>query len=217
MTLQRHRPFEIVAVEELPDYPSDLIDAPPAADFFIKFFHIRWLNSRLHLTASQQVQGMALNLFMISRSQNPMGSLPNDETVIARLLRVTQDEWRSAAAQPIGPLHGWRQYRAGEQIVLGHAVVIEGCQDAIHRREARDASNEEKRAAQRLKRLSETMQAIGCDKMLYSDPVLVQRIDEWLLSNHNGQRRRPQFDALIRRALDHAVRLGWIEKKGRTP
>lgn len=210
MTIQRHRPFDVVDVDELPEYPADLIDAPPAADFFIKFFHIRWLNSRLHLTASQQVQGMALNLFMISRSQNPMGSLPNDETVIARLLRVSHEEWRSAVAQPIGPLHGWRQYRAGDQIVLGHAVVIEGCQDAIHRREARDASNEEKRAAQRLKRLSETMLAIGCSKSMCDDAVLVQRIDEWLLAHHNGQRRRPQFDALIRRALDHATRMGWL-------
>lgn len=213
MRLLQHRPFEVVNVDDLPEYPADLMDAPPAADFFIKFFHIRWLNSRLHLTASQQVQGMALNLFMIARSQNPMGSLPNDETVIARLLRVSQEEWRSAVAQPIGPLHGWRQYRAGDQIVLGHAVVIEGCQDAIHRREARDASNEEKRAAQRLKRLAETMLAIGCRKELCADTVLVQRIDDWLLANHAGQRRRPQFDALIKRALDHAARMGWLGAK----
>jgi hypothetical protein len=210
MKVQRHRPFDMVPVEDLPEYPADLMDAPPAADFFIKFFHIRWLNSRLHLTASQQVQGMALNLFMISRSQNPMGSLPNDEAVIARLLRVSQEEWRAAVSQPIGPLHGWRQYLASDQIVLGHAVVIEGCQDAISRREARDANNEEKRVAQRLKRLAETMQAIGCRKDMCADVVLVQRIDEWLLANHNGQRRRPQFDALIRRALDHAARMGWI-------
>lgn len=210
MTIQRHRPFEVVSADDLPEYPADLMDAPPAADFFIKFFHIRWLNSRLHLTASQQVQGMALNLFMISRSQNPMGSLPNDEAVIARLLRVSQEEWRSAVAQPIGPLHGWRQYRASDQVVLGHAVVIEGCQDAINRREAREAGNEEKRAAQRLKRLAETMHSIGCGKDMCADAVLVQRIDEWLLANHNGQRRRPQFDALIRRALDHASRMGWI-------
>lgn len=206
----RKRPFEVVDIGSLPDYPDDLMDVPPATDFFVKFFHNRWLNSRLHLTASMAVQGMAMNLFMIARNQNPMGSLPHDEAVIARMLRVSIEEWSGAKAQQIGPLHGWRQYRAGSDIVLGHPVVIEGCQDAIHRREAREAGNEEKRAAQRLKRLAEAMAKIGCVKEICSDAVLLQRLDQWLSENHKGQRRQPQFDAWIARALQHAERAGWI-------
>lgn len=201
------RPLDVT---ELPDYPVELMDVPPATDFFVKIYHNRWLNSRLHLTASMAVQGMALNLFLIARNQNPMGSLPHDEAVIARMLRVSVEEWTAAKAQTIGPLYGWSHYRAGSDIVLGHQVVIEGCLDALHRREAREAGNEEKRAAQRLKRLSEAMAKMGCDKRMCADAVLLQRLDQWLLENHKGQRRQPQFDAWIARALTHADRAGWI-------
>ena len=57
------------------------------------------------MTAAHLVQGAALNLLFLSRKQTPVGSLPVDDKVLARLLRVDLGEWLGWMAQPITPLH----------------------------------------------------------------------------------------------------------------
>ncbi|HBS98606.1 MAG TPA: hypothetical protein DEB47_01800 [Citreicella sp.] len=94
-------------------------------------------------------------------------------------------------------------------------MVIEVARDALHRREERKASSEAKAVSQRQARLADLMRENGLDKALCDDRVLVERIDAWLVENHRGQRRRPQIDASLQRALRHAVSEGWIGRGGR--
>jgi hypothetical protein len=197
---------------DLPDYPDELCDPRLTADFFTAFWHDRWLSSRLHLKASMTVQGMALNLFFLSRKQNPVGSLPSDQDMIARLLRVDLAEWRGAMAQDITPLHNWSRYQYGDEVVLGHPVVIEVARDALDRREARKLSNEAKAVQQRQARLVDVLRGepFRCQPALLDDAVLVRRLDEWLQEHHRGQRRMPQFAHSVQRALGHATKQGWI-------
>lgn len=207
------RPAHLTPVDaDLPDYPEELCDPRLTADFFTAFWHDRWLSSRLHLKASMLVQGMALNLFFLARKQNPVGSLPADQDMLARLLRVSETEWKGAMAQDITPLHNWTEYRYGAAIVLGHPVVIEVARDALDRREARKLSNEAKAVQQRQARLVDVLRGepFRCAPMILDDPTLIERLDEWLAENHRGQRRMPQFAHSVQRALDHATKQGWI-------
>ena len=195
---------------DLPEYPAELCDPRLTSDYFTMFWHDRWLSSTLHLTAPMAIQGAALNLFFLARKQVPVGSLPVDDLVLARLLRVGDDDWRGWMAQPVTPLHNWTKYRYGAGEVYGHPVVIEVARDALQRREVRKAASDGKAVYQRQCRLAEAMAVIGCDKSMCADKVLIERLDLWLLENHRGQRRMPQFEASLRRALTHATKEGWI-------
>jgi hypothetical protein len=126
------------------------------------------------------------------------------------LLRLPLDVWQDLRARSVGPLHRWRRMRAGDQIVLGHPVVIDVARDAMHRRAANQASSEEKAIYARQKRLRELMALMKCSKAMIDDAFLVERLDHWLLENHRGQRRMPQFEQSMRRALMHAGKEGWI-------
>lgn len=200
----------LVEVDDLPEYPFELIDARMTSDYFTMFWHDRWLNSKLHLTGALDVQGAALNLFFIARKQNPIGSLPDDDAILAKLLRLNLDVWMDLRGRAIGPLYQWRPMRAGGQIILGHPVVIDVALDAVTRRAANQQSTEEKAIYARQKRLREAMAAMRMDKVLLDDAILIERLDHWLVENHRGQRRMPQFEGSIRRALRHAAQEGWI-------
>lgn len=199
-----------VAGADLPEYPEDLCDPRLTSDYFTMFWHDRWLSSTLHLTAPMAVQGAALNLFFLSRKQVPVGSLPVDDHVLARLLRVDLSDWLGWMAQPITPLHNWQRYSYGDGEVYGHPVVIEVARDALARREVRKASSESKAIYQRQQRLIEVMRGMRCSKEVCGDTVLIERIDGWLLEHHQGQRRMPQFEASVKRALEHAYSQGWM-------
>lgn len=202
--------LQAVEPESLPDYPVELIDARMTSDYFTMFWHDRWLNSELHLTADMAVQGAALNLFFIARKQNPVGSLPENDRMIAKLLHIDIEAWERLKSQPINPLHNWSRFRVDDKIVLGHPVVIEVAMDALARREQRAASNEERAVAMRQHRLKRDMKELRCSEAMCNDPVLVQRLDDWLVEHHPGQRRMPKFAKSLRRALDHAHAQGWI-------
>lgn len=201
---------------ELPEYPEDLCDPRLTSDYFTMFWHDRWLSSTLHLAAPLDVQGAALNLFFLARKQVPVGSLPVDDLILSRLLRVDLGVWRGLMAQPITPLHNWRRYQYQDAEVWGHPVVIEVARDALNKREHRKASSEAKAVTQRQMRLADAMRDLGCDKSMCADRVLVERLDAWLVENHHGQRRMPQFEASLKRALRHAEEQRWFGKGGRT-
>lgn len=195
----------------LPEYPEELCDPHLSNDYFTAFWHDRFLSSRLHLTASMAVQGAALNLFFLSRKQVPVGSLPTEGDMLASLLRISAGQWHDLMQEPITPLHNWRQYSYGDgRVVYGHSVVIEVARDALDRRVTRKAASEGKAVYQRQQRLVDVMQSMGCDKSVCGDKVLIERLDAWLLDNHHGQRRMPQFEASITRALQHASNVGWL-------
>jgi len=107
---------------KLPEYPVDR-DERLEGHYFTKFWHDRWLNSQMHLTASLEVQACALNLFFLSQKQTPVGTLPDDETILAKMLRIDLVLWRDLRARQITPLHGWSPCRCGDEMRLAHPVV----------------------------------------------------------------------------------------------
>lgn len=205
-----NRPFLPVTVADLLDYPEELVNVPPATDYFVRWYHHRWLSSTMHLRASQAVQGMALNLFFYARQQNPMGSLPHDQDMLARLIRVSHGEWIEGMREPLSQLHGWRQYRCGNTVVLGHPVVIAECLDALALREQRALSNDQKAAATRQARLAILMGEMDSTYQHFAKRhEVLAKLDEWLAQHHPGQRRKPQIYASIERGLRAGLQEGW--------
>lgn len=199
--------------DDLPEYPEQLLSPDLSRDYFLMFWHQRWLQSRLCLTASMAVQGAALNLYMIAQGNIPKGSLPSDHTLIARLLRVSDAEWQGYMREAITPLHGWREYNANGEVVLGHDVVIEVAIAASEKREARALSNQERAVAKRRERLVVLMRENGCTDAVCQDSALVEWLDEWLSQNHRGRRQRPQVDASLAAALRAAAKAGMLRPR----
>ena len=199
----------LIEADELPVYPVDR-EERLEGHYFTKFWHDRWLNSQLHLTATLEVQACALNLFFLSQKQTPVGTLPDDDAILAKLLRIDLALWRDLRTRRITPLHGWHPCRCGDEIRLNHPVVTEVVLDAIARREARETSNSQKAVYQRLRRLREALGGLGCGKEVLANDLLIERLDEWLLHHCHGRRTHSAYA----RALQHAAADGWFTKGG---
>ena len=199
----------LIEAGKLPDYPVER-DERLEGHYFTKFWHDRWLNSQLHLTATLEVQACALNLFFLSQKQTPVGTLPDDDTILAKLLRIDFVLWRDLRDRQINPLHGWSPCRCGEELRLAHPVVTEVVLDATARREVREASNSQKAVYQRLRRLREALGNLGCSRDVLGDDFLIKRLDEWLLQHCPGRRTHSAYG----RALQHAAADGWLSKRG---
>jgi hypothetical protein len=170
----------------------------------------RWLNSDFRLRASAEVRAFGLDLFFIAQNQSPVGTLPTNEAVIAKLLMIDLAHWRELCKREITPLYNWTPCRCGAKVRLMHPVVTEQAQDAIARREAREASNSQKAVYQRLRRLREALGDLGCSREVLNDDLLIERMDGWLLQHCSGRRTAGAYG----RALTHAIADGWLANGG---
>lgn len=202
-----HRaPLRPVDLDSLPVYPFNLSDRLQA-HYFIQIQFNRWLSSTLGLMGSMDVQGAALTLIFHAQNQSPIGTLPDDDEVLARLLRIDLSQWKQLRNRDLGALHNWRPYRCdGNTVRLGHPTVIEVLTDAFERREARQASNEARAVSMRLSRLRKALSGMGCSPAVLADDVLIARMDDWLTQTCQGNRTDVNYD----RALHHAVAQRWL-------
>ena len=201
--------FRLHDVSKLPDYPI-APDERLESHYFVSFWFNRWLNSDFRLRAGAEVRAYGLDLFFISQNQSPVGTLPTDEVVIAKLLMIDLAHWKDLCKREITPLYNWTPCRCGTKVRLMHPVVTEQAQDAIARREAREASNSQKAVYQRLRRLREALGDLGCSRDVLNDDLLIERMDGWLLQHCSGRRTHSAYG----RALKHAAADGWLAKGG---
>ncbi|TMV86124.1 hypothetical protein FGG78_20135 [Thioclava sp. BHET1] len=189
----------------IPDYPIER-STRLTAHYFMMWWHDRWLNSTMHLKASYEVQGVAVALFSIAQRQTPIGTLPDDDEMLAKLLRMDLARWRDLVSLPVSPLHNWSRCNCEGEIRLMHPVVLEVAMDAITRRDVREAKASERAVAKRSERLRLALSEMGCDRAVIGDEVLIERMDKWLLESCHGNRTRLVYE----RALEHAARMGWF-------
>lgn len=202
--------IQLVDDASLPEYPEELFDPHLSTDFFTAIWHDRWFQSEQHLKSTMDVQGAALNLYLAARKQIPVGSLPDDDVLLAKLIHVDLPVWLDLRSRAFGPLRHWTHYRAGGRVVLGHPVVIEITRDAVNRREGREVTRNDKATFMRLKRMRENLTKMGCSGSVVRDDVLIERMDAWLVETHRGQRRAIVYE----RALKHAAKMGWLNEGG---
>lgn len=206
MTAQTRADLHPVATEEPFVYPLSRHDRLDGHSF-VKWQHLRWLSSALCLMGSFEVKGMARDLFDLAQTQSPVGTLPRDTALIARLLRADPHHFEALCRHPFGPLRGWRPCLVDDgEIRLYHPVVLEQVRDAIERREARALKNSEKAVAARRARLIQALRDLGCVEAMLADDVLIARMDDWLAENWKRRRDQTAYE----RVLIHAQREGWL-------
>lgn len=200
----RRAHIQPVNAAELEVYPIEL-GTRLDGQSFVKWNHNRYLNSRLFLTAGYEVQGVARALFDIAQNQSPIGTLPDDDVQLSRLLHLDLQHWLELRGRGLGPLHNWQRCLCGDEVRWMHPVILEVALDAINRRQTFTLSKEEKAEAMRGKRLTDGMRAAGLSEAESNDPILMGRLDDWLKTHCRGNRTALAYQ----RAFEHAVAQRW--------
>lgn len=197
-------PVDAAGLEPYPFGAEDRLDG----NSFVKWHTARWLASTTYKLASWEVQGMARALFDLCQTENPIGTLPDDDNELAFMLRVPPQRVRELRAMDFGPLRNWRRCNCAGRVRLMHEVVVEQIRDALERRALAVLSSEQKAIAVRLERLRKALAANGVAKEVIADEVLIGRMDEWLQATHPRNRTK----AVYRSAILHAVQMRWFDR-----
>lgn len=197
---------DLQSVCDLPEYPLGR-DARLPGNWFMKWDTARWLNSAMFLSCDRDVGFVFLNLIFVAQHQTPIGTLPVAPSLLAALARCSVQEWERFMRRDPTPLHGWSRCRCdGGEVRLWHPVVLQGIEDQLARREARDLERAAGAVSKRLARLRERMGAAGMPPRAIRDDVLVERMDAWLVEHHRGRRHQDAYD----RVFAVAAREGWF-------
>ncbi len=190
-------PFAPVSTDEIPDYPEHLLSERLESHSFLTFHFRRWLTSETRLTCEDDVKGHILDLFFIAQDQTPVGTLPTDEKILAKLLGVSLDRWRELSSRSVPPLHNWHRCRCGDVIRLMHPVVMEVALDATKRKRDNAQRAAIRRENKALADLKDRMIKMGSKNMADSQTML-ERVNEWLNVHCVGNRTEPR----IREAME---------------
>lgn len=198
----------LVPVESGPDglteYPLPR-DLRLPTHFFIPWHFNRWLNSRLHLTGSYEVQGVAVALYSLAQLQAPVGTLPVDDAMLARLLRMDLVRWRDLCRADPSPLHGWRPCQSDGERRWYHPVVLEVLEDAVRRREARELSNEARARDKRIERTRAVLKELGCSEPMLADRAAMDEIETYLADTCRGRRTQAVYLRALRWANEQGI------------
>lgn len=206
--------LQMVSVADLPEYP---ISAESRLDshYFIQFNHDRYDRSDFRRKAYRdpEVGFFGMELFFKSHGEAPLGTLPADDDSLAFLLGLPLDRWLSLKERSFNPLYNWSPVRCDNgEIRLAHPVVQEVMKAALDGHLEHKASNESKAVYARRKRLVDVLRDCGCGDDLCNDEFAVAWIDDWLVKYHAGQRRMPQIQQSISRALRDAATEGILAR-----
>lgn len=201
-----------VSVDDLPEYPFTLDDRLDS-HYFMAWERRRWLNSEMRLRGTPECRALFFDLINISYDQAPLGTLPDDQDLLAKMLMVDAAHFRQLCRLEFGPLHKWTHVRCGNEIRLMHPMVVKSLQDAMARREDNRAKNEAANASKRLQRLRITV--AGYHKELAANDAAIRWIDEWLVSEGCEYRTSTWIERGIQRWMDHSFSLAAKGPSGR--
>lgn len=174
----------LVETSEIPEYPI------PAGErleshFFVEWHHNRWLSSDFRLLADLEVRSLGLDLFFLAQNQAPVGTLPQDERILARLVGVDLDKWQAFCKREPSPLENWTPCRCDGEIRLAHPVVTEIAEKAFSTKNKYLENLEAGRERKRIRDLNLRIAEQGHARMA-SDPSFVGRVQAWLEANVDG-------------------------------
>lgn len=168
---------QLIPADDLPDYP---LDGQERLDshYFIPWERRRWLNSDMRLKATPECRALYFDLINICYDQQPIGTLPDDTEMLAKLLMVDRGHFEALCKLDYGPLRNWFRCRCGTEVRLMHSFVYRALTEALSRREDHRAKTEAANYAKRLQRLRITVSGYHAD--LAKNDAAIRWIDEWL-------------------------------------
>lgn len=189
---------QLVEVEEMEEYPiptGERLDS----HFFMNWHYRRWRHSEFRMLADKEVRAVAFELFNVAQEEDPVGTLPVDERLLAKLVGEPLEVWQALCKRDIGPLYGWRLCRTDRGVTrYCHDVVTEVSLKALGRRLDQIEKLEGDRERKRMAALPDQMLRAGAHKGMTEDPDFLAGFDQFLLEEYpNKQRRVP----VVREAL----------------
>ncbi|RJE81755.1 hypothetical protein DWB67_01160 [Paracoccus sp. JM45] len=163
----------------------------------------RWLNCDMRLKGTYECRSMYFDLINIAYDQSPIGTLPTDTSVLAKMLFVDRDHFDQLCRLEFGPLHKWRRVRCDTEIRLMHPMILKSLTEAISRKEDHRARSEAASVSKRLLRLRTAM--AGYQKELAENDAAVRWIDDWLLKEGCEYRSPSWIERGISRWSDHML------------
>jgi hypothetical protein len=177
MTFHKEAPH-LVDVDHIAPYPfskEDRLDS----HYFMAWERRRWLNSDMRLKATPECRAYYFDLINISYDQSPVGTLPEDKDILAKLLFVDPVHFRSLCKLDYGPMHNWQPCQCDGEVRLMHPFVLHTLTDAFSRKEDNRARNDAANAAKRRQRLRGTLAGYNVD--IAKNDAAVLWIDGWLV------------------------------------
>lgn len=200
-----------VSADELPVYPltrEDRLDS----HYFIAWERRRWLNSDMRLKATPEARALYFDLINICYDQSPVGTLPDDLDLLAKMVFAEPGHFRAIASLDYGPLHKWgRCLCDGDEVRLMHPMVLKTLTEAISRKEdnrARTEAANAKKSRQRLRSM-----VAGYHVELAKNDAAILWMDEWL-SERTGYRNSGWVERAVAAWSDHALALGVRRRAG---
>lgn len=179
-------PLSVVAdADALPEYPI-----PPGtrleSHYYITWQHRRFQSSRFCVMADPDVGWYGFILFNIAQEEDPVGTLPNDFPLLARLLRMGLDQFQALMKRDITPLYNWEPVRCGGSVRLAHPTVTEIATRALGLRDKAIADRAEGRMRKRLRGIQQALEALPHGKVILRQPGATERISDWIEVHHPG-------------------------------
>ncbi len=114
------------------EYPIAAVAQPAALDT-MPWRNGWWRKSEFRMLAELDVRAVAFDLFCIAYCQNPMGTLPSNERLLARLIGLPLEDWLRLMTRRITPLNGWKACHCGDEGVrLFHPISLEIAKEALN-------------------------------------------------------------------------------------
>jgi len=210
---ERARTLKPVEISELPEYPLDGSERLDS-HFFIPWERRRWLNSDMRLKATPECRALYFDLINICYDQHPIGTLPDDMEMLAKLAMMDRSHFEALCKLDYGPLHSWFRCQCDGEIRLMHGFVYRALTTAIGRREDHRARTEAANYAKRLQRLRVTVAGYHAD--LSKNDAAIRWIDEWLTKKNCEYRNASWIEQGMQAWSNHRLDLGYGPRGGQS-
>ncbi|ETW11075.1 hypothetical protein ATO8_18689 [Roseivivax marinus] len=187
---------------------SERIDA----HWFMTWERRRWLNSDMRLRGTPECRAYYFDLINIAFDHSPIGTLPTDTSILARLVMCEPSHFAALCQLEFGPLHNWMPYLCDNgEIRLGHRFVVATLTDAVSRREDNRARTEAANAAKRRQRLRETVAGLSMDAS--KNDAGIRWMDEWLVQQGCTYRSTGWVERALMAWSEHRLGLGLARQR----
>ena len=195
-----------VPTDDLPEYPLGIEDRLDS-HYFMAWERRRWLNSDMRLKGMPECRALFFDLINISYDQTPVGTVPQDLEILAKLLLVDPGHFRALCKLDYGPLHKWTPcICGGGEVRLMHPMVLRTLTEALSRKEDNRAKHEAANAAKRLQRLRSTV--AGYHAELAKNDAAIRWMDEWLVQEGCEYRNATWVERAMQSWSTHMFDLG---------
>jgi hypothetical protein len=201
--------MRLVDADDVFEYPISSSERLES-HYFIAWHYRRWLKSEFRGLADLEVRAVGFDLFCEAQDEAPVGTLPMNELLLAKLAGISLEDWKRLCDRPVGPLYGWASCRCDNgHMRLYHKVVLEMAKDALGMREDHLEKLEGERERKRLKALPEKIVRAGGSTRMAEDAAFILQFDQFIEDRFPDVQRRPP---LIRKALEE-----WSIQAGKLP